>query len=76
MPTQQFKVQWKPAAAPRSERVTLHSPTKCVLLSGGIYAAENDNAAALRKFGFEITDLGESTLRLFKKQYLEEIRKA
>ena len=40
------------------------------------YAAENGNAAALRKFSFEITDLGESTVRLFKKRYLEEIRKA
>ena len=40
------------------------------------YAAENCNAAALRVFRFEITDLGESAVRLFKKRYLEEIRKA
>ena len=34
----------------------------------GRYAAENGNAAALRKFRFEITDLGETTVRLFKKR--------
>ena len=39
----------------------------------GRYAAKNGNAAALRKFRFEITDLGECRVHLFKKQYLEEI---
>ena len=38
----------------------------------GRYAAENDNAAALKKFRSDITDLGESTVRLFKKRYLKE----
>ena len=41
----------------------------------GRYAAENGNAAALKKFRSDIPDLGESTVRLFKKRYLEEVRK-
>ena len=41
----------------------------------GKYAAENGNAAALKKFRCDITDLGESTVRLFKKRYLEELKK-
>ena len=36
----------------------------------GRYAAENRNAAALKKFHSDIPDLGESTVRLFKKRYL------
>ena len=41
----------------------------------GRYAAENGNAAALKKFCSDISDRGESTVRLFKKRYLEEVRK-
>ena len=41
----------------------------------GRYAAENGNAAALKKFRSDIPDIGESTVRLFKKRYLEEVRK-
>lgn len=40
----------------------------------GRYAAENGNAAALKKFHSDITDLGESTVRLFKKRYLEQFK--
>lgn len=35
----------------------------------GKYAAENGNKAALEKFRRDIPDLGESTIRLFKKKY-------
>ena len=35
----------------------------------GKYAAENGNAAAVRKYG-----VGESTARLFKKKYLAALR--
>ena len=42
----------------------------------GRYAAENGNAAALRKFHSDIPDLGESMVRLFKKRYHKELRKA
>ena len=40
----------------------------------GKYAAENGNTAALRKFRSEIPSLGESTVRFFKKRYLDELR--
>jgi len=40
----------------------------------GKYAAECANAAALRKYQREVPDLGESTVRLFKKRYLEQLR--
>ena len=40
----------------------------------GRYAAENRNAAAVKKFKTS-HDVGESTVRLFKKQYLDEIKK-
>ena len=40
----------------------------------GKYAAENGNAAALRKFRSELPNLGESTVRFFKKRYLDELR--
>ena len=36
----------------------------------GKYATENGNTAALRKFEVEISNLGESTVRFFKKRYL------
>ena len=36
--------------------------------------AECGNAAALRKYQREVPDLGESTVRLFKKRYLEQLR--
>ena len=41
----------------------------------GRFAAENTNAAAVRKFKSEFESLGESTVRLFKKAYLSELRK-
>ena len=40
----------------------------------GKYASENGNAAAVKKFK-ATHELGESTVRLFKKKYLEEIKK-
>ena len=40
----------------------------------GKYAAECGNAAALRKYHREVPDHGESTVRLFKKRYLEQLR--
>ena len=40
----------------------------------GKYAAECGNAAALRKYQQEIPDLGESTVRLVKERYLEQLR--
>ena len=42
----------------------------------GRYAAENSNASAIRKFRSDFPDLGESTVRLFKRRYVEEVRKA
>ena len=44
----------------------------------GKYASEHGNAAAVKKFkaDFEGGQLGESTVRLFKKRYIEEMRKA
>ena len=43
----------------------------------GRYAAEHSNAATVKKFksNFE-QGLGESTVRLFKKRYLEELKRA
>ena len=40
----------------------------------GRYAAENGNAAAVKKFK-DTHDIGESTVRLFKKRYLDELKK-
>ena len=40
----------------------------------GKYAAENGNTAALRKFRSELPNLGESTVRFFKKCYLNEVQ--
>ena len=43
----------------------------------GKYASEHGNAAAVKKFkaDFEGGQLGESTVRLFKKRYIEEFKK-
>ena len=41
----------------------------------GRYAAEHSNAANVKKFKSNL-DLGESTVRLFKKRYLEELKRA
>ena len=38
------------------------------------YAAESWNSAAVRHFSWEFPSLGESTVRLFKKQYLKELK--
>ena len=40
----------------------------------GKYAAECGSVAALHKYQWEVPDLGESTMHLFKKCYLEEQR--
>ena len=40
----------------------------------GRLAAENSNVSALRKFRRSFPDLGESTVRLFKKKYLETVK--
>ena len=41
------------------------------------YATENGNAAAVKKFKGDFDGgLGESTVRAFKKRYLEELKKA
>ena len=44
----------------------------------GKYASEHGNAAAVKKFkaDFEGGQLGESTVRLFKKRYIEELNNA
>ena len=43
----------------------------------GKYATENGNAAAVKKFKGDFDGgLGESTVRAFKKRYLEELKKA
>ena len=39
------------------------------------YAAESGNSAAIRHFKKEFSTLGESTVRLFKKQYESELKK-
>ena len=42
----------------------------------GRYAAEHSNSAAVKKFKSDFEQgLGESTVRLFKKRYLEELKK-
>ena len=41
----------------------------------GRYAAEDTNAAAVRKFSDEFESLGESNVRLFKKAYLSKLSK-
>ena len=42
----------------------------------GKYASEHGNAAAVKKFkaDFDGGQLGESTVRLFKKRYIEELK--
>ena len=40
----------------------------------GKYAAQNGNDAAVRKYNVTHS-IGESTVRLFKKGYLEELKK-
>ena len=40
----------------------------------GRYAAEHGNAAAVKKFKATL-DIGESTVRVFKKTYLQEVKK-
>ena len=41
----------------------------------GQYAAENGNAAAVKKFKGDFDNgLGEGTVRLFKKRYLAELK--
>ena len=40
----------------------------------GRHAAENSNASALKKFRSSFPDLGESTVRLFKRKYLEAVK--
>ena len=40
----------------------------------GKYAVGCGNAAAVRKYRSEIPDLGENTMRVFKKCYLKQIR--
>ena len=39
----------------------------------GKFAAENGNAAAVRKFRSQLSKLKESTVRFFKKRYLNEL---
>ena len=43
----------------------------------GKFASEHGNAAAVKKFkaDFEDNQFGESTIRLFKKRYIEELKK-
>ena len=41
----------------------------------GKYAAENGNANTFRKFKTEFSNLSESTVRIFKKRYYQEVRK-
>ena len=62
----------EPAAKKRKVYTAFNKDSQRVQI--GRYAAENGNAAVLRKFRQEIPDLGESTVRLFKKRYLEELR--
>ena len=40
----------------------------------GKHAAENSNASALKKFKGTFPDFGESTVRLFKRKYLEAVK--
>ena len=40
----------------------------------GRHAAENSNVSALSKFRSSFPDLGESTVRLFKKKYQETVK--
>ena len=40
----------------------------------GRHAAENSNVSALKKFRSSFPDLGESTVHLFKRKYLETMK--
>ena len=40
----------------------------------GRHAAENSNVSALKKFRSSFPDLGESTVRLFRRKYLETVK--
>ena len=40
----------------------------------GKYAVECGNTAAVRKYRLEIPNIGESTVRVFKKRYLKPLR--
>ena len=51
----------------KRKRYTVFSDEKRAEI--GRYAAENRNNAALEKFRRDIPNLGESTVRLFKKKY-------
>ena len=40
----------------------------------GRYAAENGTAATVRKLKSDVPDLGESTVRVFKRKYLDALK--
>ena len=60
--------QAKEPAAKKSKVYTAFKDSQRAQI--GRYAAENGYAAPLRIFRQEIRDLGERTVRLFKKRYL------
>ena len=57
---------------PKRKYTTSFSPKDRAVI--GKYAAENGNAAAVKKFK-TTHDVGESTVRLFKKKYCEEVQR-
>ena len=57
---------------PKRKYTTSFSPEDRAVI--GKYAAENGNAAAIKKFK-TTHDVGESTVRLFKKKYCEEVQR-
>ena len=62
------------SARPNKKRKYTTTFTPEVRAQIGRYAAENGNGAAVKKFK-ATHDVGESTVRAFKKKYLEEVKK-
>ena len=69
--------QSRPTTGGTRKRKSYSSLTEEQRAAVGRYAVEHSNIAAVKKFKGDFEDgLGESTVRLFKKKYLEELKKA
>ena len=71
-------MQWKEEGTQSQQRVKKRKYTTTFTPENrakrGKYASVNGNAAAVMKFK-ATHEIGESTVRLFKKRYLEEVKK-
>ena len=69
-------LQWRVVEGEQNGRKRKHThfaPEQRVKIA--MYTAECGNTATVRHFSGEIPTLGESTVRLFKKQYEAELRR-